>query len=892
MGQVLIRDTVVIGKTDLKYNKGVLSGTSTNIGPIYLPEVDCGSITTDLDGMYDDNILIPRWGGILGIAFDNRWGHAGDGNHNGVGDRFLVYDISGSLIGSYVFEPEMYDTVVVFGDTIVYPIMQVFIPVRQWNLLRFRLYIKRFDEQPDGTFKDKILKPNYPVMDTIRASYITNYPPNPIPLHLSMPTYRHTGRIVFRSREPFHYGMGLITDYANVYLLRYTSIDSTPATMLPPTSGPPYTGTPIILPYEGTYRLIVTGGSNAHDDLIMISPDTATILTDAQNHIGDTVIIGPYPAGTQLQLGIVSHTGLWSGRTTYPCVTQYLLADWGMSFEGWTDLLFDELGVRLEWNAGVADHLELFTIPKVIDYGDTVDLQIRAVDSTGKFVPLESTYLFTIAMRDTNSYGYLMMDGVVDTFFYVWADSGVGKGLQFAATGTVPKDTVVEIPFYLTAINYAEVQPSKAGRMKIGMKISEPQPDSIFSETTKPVKMREILLGETKYYNARIVNGELQIEEFAEAQSTGLTSVNFTVEKYLSTDQRPNGKRLGVYYEYRDDKGVKFDSTRQIRLIGRYWSSDSVYLVRLTAKYHGKEDSRIIEVKKPNKLGNKHHTAIDVFNNQYNLDSVIIFHAGVEGIPPQLLKGQIEKESSFRPSYNYEPFTDASEVQGKNWLARMKNNPYWIDSTGVGYNTLPSNHSYLWRIGTQIQYPNSVQTIWDYYNGRPHYYPKEIYSIINKVWNNTLRDPRTRELIDSGLSAFESVAQATHFANDSLPGYLRDSFKGGLINMIAQTRISSSYGLLQLVYFYGVMNTIQYQYPESQSHLPEKLNEVDTSFIYAIKHLKMLFNYKKIKENSTASTGWKQGYGGTFKAVIGQYNTSNKYVIDVFKYSKNYLPIR
>jgi len=53
-----------------------------------------------------------------------------------------------------------------------------------------------------------------------------------------------------------------------------------------------------------------------------------------------------------------------------------------------------------------------------------------------------------------------------------------------------------------------------------------------------------------------------------------------------------------------------------------------------------------------------------------------------------------------------------------------------------------------------------------------------------------------------------------------------------------------------------------------------------------------LYTVKGIEENFVASTGWKQGYDGTFKAVIGKYNKRAKYLTNVFRYSRNYLPTR
>ena len=80
-------------------------------------------------------------------------------------------------------------------------------------------------------------------------------------------------------------------------------------------------------------------------------------------------------------------------------------------------------------------------------------------------------------------------------------------------------------------------------------------------------------------------------------------------------------------------------------------------------------------------------------------------------------------------------------------------------------------------------------------------------------------------------------------ANDSARiatiNFLKDDYKGGLKNSIAQTRIASSYGLLQSLY-----TTVlgEHNYPTSDSSRPEDLNEVKIGMDYAIKHLIELFN--------------------------------------------------
>lgn len=229
------------------------------------------------------------------------------------------------------------------------------------------------------------------------------------------------------------------------------------------------------MPFGGTYRLTINSGAgNGADDLKLILPDDTTILAAAQSYIGDTIVLGPYDAGTRIQLAIISHAApIVEGMQLYPQMTQLGIAKWDFSFENWTDLTWDDLKLELEYNSGVADHLELFSIPSEVDYGDTASILVRAVDINGGFVPLDNTYNFTIVLQDTVGYGFLMQGGTVGTTFTVQGDSGVGKWFKYAATGVVPSDTLVEIPFDLKAVNQSTLFSGRT-RSSVGMPSENP----------------------------------------------------------------------------------------------------------------------------------------------------------------------------------------------------------------------------------------------------------------------------------------------------------------------------------------------------------------------------------------------------------------------------------
>ena len=350
--------------------------------------------------------------------------------------------------------------------------------------------------------------------------------------------------------------------------------------------------------------------------------------------------------------------------------------------------------------------------PDEVDYGDTVSLIVRAVDINGAFVPLDTTYQFTVTMRDTVGYGFLMHGGIVDTTFTVEADSGVGKWFQYAATGVIPGDTVVEIPFHLKAVNQAvfpgiasrsSMHPEQNAHPSIKNKVSGKnksvatvnranpksitwiipgsQPDSIITDTLQSEKHREILLGETQYLYVEADNkGKYELAKSATPMTGPLPTANFDSIKAYNRNGTCStcSQRLGIYYEYKDSTGKAL--TNQIRIIGRYWCPESTYLAEIVVKDGNKSDRWIVEVKKPDSLlsPNQNPTydkSLDVFEQPNNIDSLCIAYGGKYGIPPQMLKGQIDLPPIFRTQKN-DIFTGTKGVS-EPW--KQKRNPV-VDS--------------------------------------------------------------------------------------------------------------------------------------------------------------------------------------------------------------------
>jgi hypothetical protein len=435
----------------------------------------------------------------------------------------------------------------------------------------------------------------------------------------------------------------------------------------------------------------------------------------------------------------------------------------------------------------------------------------------------------------------------------------------------------------------------------------------------------EILLGETKYFQAKLENDELIIEELKESVlNSGIADnavwgnnpvvIDSSRKQILS-----HGKRLGVYWE--TEKPILFYNNENkldtldmlptgiIRIIGRYWHVDSMYNSKLIAKYENK--TKIVKIKniKPMKLGDTRNLSRDVFNNEYNVDSLVIHYAGLYGMSPQIIKGQIDKESpdkdfgtytSYTPAYRYEPFTEEIRIQK---IVDLKhslgpNNPYRVTETemsAAGAESVPDHQNTKY-----IPYATTPQTVWDMVtaysdldgdcpssqriygrkesDGRMTFRKIYGYKSIQLIYNSILN-------IKQGNKKNPTANDITA-AYDSIVVYLRDSWNGGLDSMIAQTRIASSYGLQQLMYG----TAVDRGYLVDNQHCPEELNINNIFYPFCMKHqkylLKEILGSKALNENN-----WSGGYDDIFFRMLNNWNPKMaNYEQDVMLYSKNYLP--
>lgn len=497
----------------------------------------------------------------------------------------------------------------------------------------------------------------------------------------------------------------------------------------------------------------------------------------------------------------------------------------------------------------------------------------------------------------------------------------------------------------LDSVKCSDAMDGKIKFLALGKKPNRPTPVAFcvhlmsdpakLFEDTIVVKGNEIMLGETKYYHAaQDNNGKVAIYETSTPTlPAGAIAADIWGDNPVTAVQienEPWGRRLGVYWE--KEKPIP-DGTGNlppgmIRLIGRYWHKDSIYVVKLSTATGNA--SLGIQVERPNILGdqnlsptNRHSIVKDAFNSDINLDSLIIKYAGENGIPPQLIKGMMEQEcmnphtNVFEPVWRYEPMTDLRYQENKDIKTRLFPNlspfvksvahpkgtgdwPY--DITPAHVNVFPTQY-----IDSAITIGSYISTNWDKYKrkgklGEPDsvLYSadlsqrfKELYKPSIKLNGNTDRDAKR--------SVYNELYKELKEAETDL---------AKRYNIIAQTRIVTSYGFTQLMYSMtidngGVYNKetdgryaptgTQYMDKLNSHQYPEKLNEYKIFMpIYSdrmLRNLNLLFTSRIPPSNwSTNKRGTNNGYEANWKASLYYYNPDEDYPNKVMTKSNGYGP--
>ena len=239
------------------------------------------------------------------------------------------------------------------------------------------------------------------------------------------------------------------------------------------------------------------------------------------------------------------------------------------------------------------------------------------------------------------------------------------------------------------------------------------------------IKGGTILLGGTKYYQARVVNGngKIQIEEVIPGNDgiPKLTNGGIAADVWGDSPvSSVNQEIQAVYWEKSKPIWNKNQNlaTGLIRLVGRYWQAGNTNKVILSANYNSQTASLEIEVTKPIKLGTKDiidkincNQAEDVFGISYSIDDSCISKAGRSGIPPQLIKAQMFKESGFQPAYRYEPWIDLdcqiNPLSNQHYFG--SGNKFVVTTTAMGSGaSIPANHIYFYQ---KVGYPLNPETI-------------------------------------------------------------------------------------------------------------------------------------------------------------------------------------
>jgi len=424
----------------------------------------------------------------------------------------------------------------------------------------------------------------------------------------------------------------------------------------------------------------------------------------------------------------------------------------------------------------------------------------------------------------------------------------------------------------------------------------------------------EIMLGESKYLQAywddynQCVQWASGLTDTRNHVDVGVVppGITFTVESV-------GGSKCGVYWEQINAEGNPDVNGDMIRLIGRYWEKDSTFAVNVTANCNGKTNTfgSTIYTMAPDRLltpGQKptYEKTLDVFNNERNIDSICIYYGGKYGIPPHFLKGQMLEEAAtwdfgytgFSPTYVFEPFT----AQFLNWEQdRYKKGPWYVDPKRTGHEMGTGKDVPLHQNVHDLQYPRSPKTLWDIIydyselvntgTGKDHkqYGSRKSDGTMkfSKKYDEIYK--KYAELLHKAkLRSFFSTESVGDLSREYMIEFLRDVWNDGAKDIIAQTRLASSYGLLQMLYPTAVE---QIDYPANNPQIsPEDFNVTDICMHYSMEYMK-----KKLKRKLTPSVeqngNWPNGFEYYFKKYIWPtWNTGTGYSQEVYLKTQLFLP--
>ena len=619
-------------------------------------------------------------------------------------------------------------------------------------------------------------------------------------------------------------------------------------------------------------------------------------------------------------------------------------------FEDWTDLLFDDVEIEVYLHP---DTINAFSSPVAVSFnsseispGDRTEITLMERDEDGTVTPFDQGTLFDVEIYQGNRYGTLyssVNDDTSDAFYneyenfsFIAADNikedsvkviikvKANSGVIIAGSIKTKQDKNKEVIDKIIETKtpaVSPVEPEKGKHESLGksntnnsLNITYSNREDLIGFGEIIIKKHEILLGETKYYGVKkkVENGTVKEIKIEEIKADYGVNPQFPASggngwSWIKSDsvwgKNPVdiincdtcGKRMGVYWE--TEKPVWDGNTNKgnlkkglIRLVGRYWNKDSTYIVKLKAKKNNDSVSLKIKVINPPKLGIKHNKAIDVFGDSLNVDSLCIYDGGKIGVPPQFIKGQMDKETSFRNTFRYEPRIDINLQNNENRKKEFLDTyPYYtVTKTNMGTVAMPGKHKNV----KPISYVTNPMKICDYLVENIVQYIRKPKQDENSNWLDPYfvgyekgkPSKKLNGIYKYGLKILKkSRDEAIDYATDSLKKWLKtDEFSDA--KKYAQTRIFSSYGMLQQIFYFACTEKIADYAISNDKQTPESLNEID----YSIKAYKAKMR-KEVKNKS--NNQWEYGFEEDWVKILLNYNKGEKdYGKDVIELSKQYLP--
>lgn len=246
----------------------------------------------------------------------------------------------------------------------------------------------------------------------------------------------------------------------------------------------------------------------------------------------------------------------------------------------------------------------------------------------------------------------------------------------------------------------------------------------------------------------------------------------------------------------------------------------------------------------------------------------------------------------------FEPYT----AQFLDWGQKLyEEGPWYVDpkrtghEMGTGKDVPPHQNVHY------LQYPRSPKTLWDIIydyselvntgTGKDH----KQYGSRNNDGTMKYSDkyPEIRDvyadlLLRAKIKSALSTKSAGELSREYMSEYLRDEWRGGGKNMVAQTRLASSYGLLQMLFSTAVWK-LGYP-PKDLQKAPEDFNETDVCMIYSLKYIKKIL-IDSLTHFIESSGSWPLGFENSFKKYVWKsWNTSKSYPNDVYQRTKLFLP--